>query len=48
MNNKNLTPVEEECDLGVTFSKDLKFSQHISKKINNVNSILALIKGTFE
>ena len=48
MNNKNLAPVEEECDLGVTFSKDLKLSQHISEKINKANSILALIKGTFE
>lgn len=50
INNKNLAPVEEECDLGVTFSTDLKFSQHISKKINKANStsILALIKGTFE
>ena len=48
MNNKNLAPVEEECDLGMTFSKDLKFSQHLSKTINKANSILALIKGTFE
>ena len=29
MNNKKLYLVEEECDLVVTFTKDLKFSQHI-------------------
>ena len=48
MNNQKLQSVEEECDLGVTFSKDLKFSQHIAKKINKANSTLALIKGTFQ
>ena len=31
-----------------TLSKDLKFSQHIAKKVNKANSMLALIKGTFE
>ena len=33
MNNEQLESVEEECDLGVTFSRDLKFSEHITKKI---------------
>ena len=47
MNNKKLQLVEEECDLGVTFTRDLKFSQHIAKKINKA-SMLALIKGTFQ
>ena len=47
MNNQQLKPVEEECDLGVTFSRDLKFSRHIAKKINKANSILALIKWNF-
>ena len=35
----------------MSFTRDLKFSQHIAKKINNMNkanSILALIRGTFE
>ena len=48
MNNKKLESVDEECDLGVSFTRDLKFSQHIAKKINKANSILALIRGTFE
>ena len=48
MNNKNLESVDEECDLGVNFTRDLKFSQHIAKKINKAKSMLALIKGTFE
>ena len=48
MNNNKLESVDEECDLGVNFTKDLKFSQHIAKKVNKANSILALIKGTFE
>ena len=47
MNNKKLQLVEEECDLGVTFTRDLKFSQRITKKIN-MASMLALIKGTFQ
>ena len=40
--------MDEECDLGVSFNRDLKFGQHIAKKINKANSILALIRGTFE
>ena len=43
MNNDNLESVNEECDLGVTFSTDLKF-----KKINKANSMLSLVKRTFE
>ena len=45
---KRLESVEEECGLGVNFTRDLKFSQHIAKKVNKAKSILALIKGTFE
>ena len=48
MNNDNLESAYEECDQGVTFSRDLKFNQHIAKKINNANSMLSLIKRTFE
>ena len=48
MNNQQLESVEEECDLGVTFSRDLKFSEHIAKTINKANSIQALIKGSFQ
>ena len=48
MNNKSLQATTEECDLGVLFERDLKFSKHISTKINKANSILALIKRSFE
>ena len=48
MNDKKLESVDEECDLGVNFTRDLKFSQHIAKKVNKANSMLALIKGTFK
>lgn len=48
MNNKTLSDTQEECDLGVIFEKDLKFSKHISTKINKANSILGLINRSFE
>ena len=32
----------------MNFTRDLKFSQHIAKKVNKANSMLALIKGTFK
>ena len=47
MNNKNLKSVDKEGDLGMTFSRDLKFSQHISKETNTfvkANTMLALIE----
>ena len=48
MNSKGLESVSEEKDLGVLFQKDLKFSSHNSQKINKANSMLAIIKRTFE
>lgn len=48
MNEKELKSASEECDLGVLFERDLKFSKHISAKINKANNILALINRTFE
>ena len=48
MNDKKLESVDEECDLGVNFTRDLKFSQHIAKKVNKANSMLALVIGTFK
>ena len=47
MNNTELHEVNEEKDLGILFQKDLKFSQHISSKINKSNSILGLIGRSF-
>ena len=37
-NKKKQESVDEECDLDVSFTRDLKFSQHIAKKINKANS----------
>ena len=43
-----LESVDEECDLGMNFMRDLKFSQHITKKVNRANSMLAFVKRKFE
>ena len=48
MNDVPINACTEECDLGVTFDRDLKFSKHISLKVNKANSILGLISRTFE
>lgn len=47
MNNIDIIKDEQEKDLGIIFQNDLKFSQHISSKINKANSILGLINRTF-
>jgi hypothetical protein len=47
MNNTEFHEVNEGKDLGILFQKDLKFSQHISSKINKSNSILGLIGRYF-
>ena len=47
MQGRELSKVEEECDLGVIFERDMKFSKHISTKVNKANSILALVKNSF-
>ena len=44
MNDRELEAVTEEKDLGVLFQKDLKFSSHISQKINKADRMLAIIK----
>ena len=48
MGTEELQTATEENDLGVIFERDLKFSKHISSKINKANAILALIKRTFD
>ena len=48
MDGKVLKSADEECDLGVTFQKDLKFSKHIAVKINKANSILSLLNRSFK
>ena len=37
----------EEVDLGVTIDHELKFEDHISKKVNKANSIAGLIRRSF-
>ena len=39
---------KEEKDLGITFSEDFTFSQHISAIAAKANSRLGLIKRTFK
>ncbi|XP_065561312.1 uncharacterized protein LOC136027777 [Artemia franciscana] len=41
-----LSPVFEECDLGVIVDNDLKFSTHAKKAAASVSSSLGLIKRT--
>ena len=48
MDGKILKSTEDECDLGVIFQKDLKFSKHIATKINKANSILSLLSRSFK
>ena len=42
-----LTMITEEKGLGVLFQKDLKFSSHISQKVNKLKVMLAIIKKNF-
>ena len=42
-----LTTTENEKDVGVTFSNDLKFNKHISNIINKSNQLIGLIKRSF-
>ena len=44
---KPLEHVFEETDLGVTIDSELRFEEHISKKINKANSIAGLIRRSF-
>ena len=37
----------EETELGVTIDHELKFEEHISKKVNKANSIVGLIRRSF-
>ena len=42
-----ITQVNEEKDLGVTFDKSMTFSTHIQISINKANKILGLIFRTY-
>ena len=47
LNNNYLKSATEENDLGVLFERDLKFSKHISTKINNLRQTASclLLRG---
>ena len=42
--DEELEQVFEEIDLGVTIDHELKFEDHISKKVCKANSIVGLIR----
>ena len=44
---EELDHVFEETDLGVTIDSELKFEDHISKKVSKANSIVGLIRRSF-
>ena len=45
--DEQLDHVFEETDLGVTIDSELKFDEHVSKKVNKANSIVGLIRRSF-
>ena len=45
--DNHLEHVFEETDLGVTIDSELRFEEHISKKVNKANSIAGLIRRSF-
>ena len=42
-----LKKIDMEKDVGVTFSKDLKFNEHINNIVNKANQITGIIKRSF-
>ena len=46
-NGPVIRKVKEEKDIGVIFDAELKFSSHISEKVNKANSIMGLVRRTF-
>ena len=38
---------EAECDLGVLFASNLKFSQHIKQITRKANSVIGIVKRSF-
>ena len=47
MSGNPIEDVHQEKDLGVTFDKELKFSDHIALKVKKANQILGMIRYTF-
>ena len=46
-NGPVIRKVKEEKDIGIIFDAELKFSSHISEKVNKANSIMGLVRRTF-
>ena len=46
-NGPAIRKVKEEKDIGIIFDAELKFSSHISEKVNKANSIMGLVRRTF-
>lgn len=47
MSDTEILQVDSECDLGIIFQKDLKFTEQVRKCVNKANSMLGIIKRTF-
>ena len=47
LNGQELEHVFEEKDLGITIDHELKFQDHIANKIKTANSIMGLIRRSF-
>ena len=47
-NNSIIQSCDEEKDLGVTFDRTLTFDSHINRVVNKANSILSLIRRSFD
>ena len=43
-----VSTVDEENDLGITFSRDFKFKSHIHKIVRKANKVLGVISRTFK
>ena len=40
--------VQNECDLGIAFDTKLSFKEHIAQIVNKANSVIGMIKRTFQ
>ena len=47
MSNNKLEHVFEEKDLGITIDSELKFREHISRKVRIANGIVGQIRRSF-
>ena len=43
-----LEEVQNECDLGITFDSKLSFKEQIAQIVNKANSVIWMIKQTFQ